>query len=722
MAIQLTQELLQTFLTNAKTKLQQSLAAGKLTPFVFANTALLWLVPSQLNHPLRKVLGLTRPFILISSANHKAQRELNLHKVVNVTSGAFPLASWDPLVLSEPNELHAVAQYEFEWGVQALQPLDRNKARILTAQYAQILPQLTGSLSNLALPMLVFTWEAEHAPAHLPFYLAVSCPSSSARFADVVAVKCALSPSESVSLLGQPMDGTRMQHWAEYELLGSLAQAEHIIVDSDANLEESMHKDNESLKDCLTEARELEDAENIAMDTVENDDSSSIVSGMPTGSLSYAVLHGVWSNDAQKSSCIVDLPPVPSLSAQWMLELLSVPLALEPEANPSLESLRMEIKRLETWCDLWMDGARWEGSQQSTVPLWQAKSNRVENAGNTTTIDSIMAENANSPSQMLPKHREAFGKQIDKLISGENGISVTEQQPEHTQDICALDGFPKREDQDFADRLWNLAHHAWDDEDLSEAIAAVAEGLETRKLQPYIHNSNKSMLAQIIRQALQISQTAVKDAYAENERLAGQMDMWIDELPLDPFVHLGLYKLRADFWFYFVSSHLATPRQLHGFLDMQLEPKQLVGRFWLLLRVLEVWWLLRQSVPGMPSQFTCQIIGVLLDKFAGSLKSVDDGSSAASLYNQWLKVTLFLPVYSSDVQGFVDIIADGFDPARYTVAAIGSDSADTRYSLAMLTKTPLAVDPIFADSSSDPDISMTGNVDEKYVVFNACRY
>ncbi|KAJ2672846.1 hypothetical protein IWW42_002617 [Coemansia sp. RSA 1085] len=700
MAIQLTQELLQTFITNAKAKLQQSLATGKLTPFVFANTALLWLIPSQLNHPLRKVLGLTRPFILISSADSKAERELVVREIVNVTSGALPLASWDPLVSSAPNELHAVAQYEFEWGVQALQPLDRNKARILTAQYAQILPQLTGSLSDLALPMLVFTREVEHAAAHLPFYLAVSCPSNSAMFADVAAVKCALSPSEPVSLLNQCMDGALVQHWAEYDLLGSPAQAEHAIADSNVNLKNPVYTSDEGLKDCLTEASELEDAENIAMDIVENDDASSIASDMPAGSLSYAVLHGVWSSDVQKSSCTVDLPPVPSLSTQWMLELLSVPLTLEPEANPSLESLRMEIKRLETWCEFWMDGSRWDGSQQDTGPLWQTKSKSVD-----------------SKSQALPKHREAFEKRIYVLINENNGSLTMEEQTEYTRNICALDGFPKREDLDFADRLWNLAHHARDDEDLSEAIAAVAEGLETRKLQPYIHNSNKSMLAQIIRQALQVSQTS-KDAEAENERLAGQMDLWIDELPLDPFVHLGLYKLRADFWFYFVSSHLATPRQLHNFLDMGLEPKQLVGRFWLLLRVLEVWWLLRQSVPGMPSQFTCQIIGALLDKFARSLDAGDE-SSADSVYKQWLKVTLFLPVYSSDVQSFVDVIADGFDPARYTVAAVDSGGTEMRYSLAMLTKTPVAVDPIFADSSSDPDISMTGNVDERYVVFHA---
>ncbi|KAJ2773834.1 hypothetical protein GGI18_004660, partial [Coemansia linderi] len=174
---------------------------------------------------------------------------------------------------------------------------------------------------------------------------------------------------------------------------------------------------------------------------------------------------------------------------------------------------------------------------------------------------------------------------------------------------------------DFTERLWNLSHYAYDDSDLSEVIEAIAEGLETRQLQPYIRHSHAdrliSPLAQLIRNSLQMAQQkTLVDEKAERERLAAQLDLWIEEQPLDAFVNIGLHKLRADFWFYFVTGHLATPKQMESYLsDQDMDPSRLIAGFWKLLRVLEAWWLVQQAVPGMPRHFVLQIVGALLSYF-----------------------------------------------------------------------------------------------------------
>ncbi|KAJ2567400.1 hypothetical protein GGH12_000293 [Coemansia sp. RSA 1822] len=681
-------------------KSQQTLANSMLTPFVFANTALLWLIPSNVNHPLRRILGLSTPFILISAAESTPiEYKLRLRRTQTVVSGAEPLAVWEPLVLPDPDNVSRLAHCMFEWGVQRLRPMDRNQARMLTAQYAQILPELKRSEDDVALPMLVFTKEIDEVKEKRPFYLAVFSPSSPLMFANVVGVKARGEPvkqdAETVQLLEQSTGGARVQHWTEYDLLGSPAQAESSTDEFKADAADVSNTEDQSRMDIVTEVtRDTDNAGECA-----DDEADSVLSVNLGSSMSYAVLHGIWTTEVRRGGCAVEIPPEPSPSAQWVLELLSAPLEQEPDASKPLRELHAEIKRLENWCRSWMAGTRWVDTQQTD------------------------------------EHRQTFAKKIDEFIDSSIHAARGSTSLGHVRDSDVLEGFAVREDLDFAERLWTLVRHARDDDDLSESIAAVAEGLETRKLQPYIRQSNDSPLAQVIRQALQMAQAkTLVDAEAEKERLAGQLDTWIDEQPLDPFVQVGLHKLRADFWFYFVSGHLATPRQVEPFLDTEKEPEQLVARFWLLLRVLEVWWLIQQAVPGMPRQFACQTVSALLDHFAAALVWIDrdsdeESDADASMYPQyenWLKTSIFLPVYSTEVQTFVAAIADGFDPARYTAAAIDPDTQDagrSQYSLILLTKTPGLVDRHFSFDDTQLDVladasSDMGDLDD-YTVFEA---
>ncbi|KAJ2058745.1 hypothetical protein GGI17_004852 [Coemansia sp. S146] len=767
MSIQLTKGLLSAFVDSASVKARQTLSADNtLTPLVFANSVLLWLVPSYVNHPLRRVLGLSTSFIIISAlASEKSdQPKLILSPTQNVVCGTDPLATWSSLA-SAADGFRAMSQYSYDWAIQKLEPLDRNQARMLTAQYAQILPELCRDAydqeqdddraSELALPMLVFTREIEQIAAKRPFYLAVFSPGSPSDFANVIAVKHTGSQANTGTLnISERRNTTSystIQHWAEYDLLGSPAQSTETLEDDVRFL-------------AGLPARPEADAEQ--MDMGDSGETESVSSELLSTSTSFVTLHSVWAVEPKDGNCVVDLPPLPSSSAQWMLELVSTPLALEPEANKSLKALYMEIKRLETWCACWMSGTKWantsgkDGGDNGTYSLhpWQALDRH--RSGDADITDSITSDkDARSAGQRLDKHRELFGKRVDEFIDTsiyDTRGSTTLGRLGRAKDIHSLSWFPVREDLDFTERLWNLSHYAYDDSDLSEVIAAIAEGLETRKLQPYIHHSHAgrriSPLAQLIRDLLHMAlQKTLVDEEAERERLAGQLDSWIEEQPLDAFVYIGLHKLRADFWFYFVAGHLATPKQMESYLsDGDMEPGRLIAGFWRLLRVLEVWWLVQQAVPGMPRHFASQIVGALLSYFEtavneptnavnrvgqseGEASGEGNGGngSAAHLYEARLRITMYLPLYSAEVQEFVASIVDGFDPARYVVAAMSEPSSvAAKCRLTQLTRNPAQVDSQFGredeeqtlDHLAIDDDAATGDVnaaEDSYTVFEA---
>ncbi|KAJ2559881.1 hypothetical protein EV175_000115 [Coemansia sp. RSA 1933] len=717
----LTKELLSTFIGDATTKAQQTLASSSsLTPFVFANSALLWLIPATVNHPLRRAVGLSTAFILVTESAKATRKErIELHSMQSIGCGAEPLERWRSLALQTEDNVQW--RYSYDWGSQRLHPLERNKARMLTAQYAQILPQLSRTESTEApLPMLVFTRDVEAVAMPKCFYLAVFSPSSASAFANVVAIRKADASQGAgvVELLEQQGKGERfrMQCWAEYDLLGSPVP-----------LDQPLH--GEDAFNVQTSAMAVPDgADDISMHSA--GDESPVATEEPASisrsRQSYVSLHGVWVSEASGNGCKIELPPIPPPATQWILELvLSTPLAQEPDSSRSLWALHMEIQRLEAWSRSWTNGTKWIQCDEQppfSVHAWQQ--NKLH-----TAEDALQ--------QTLDGHREEYGKRLDEFMDTaiyDTAGSTTLGRLGRTRDIHALAGFPVREDLDFTERLWNLVHYAHDDSDLAETIAAVAEGLETKKLQPYIQPGNTTALGKLIRDALQVAhQKTLVDDEAAKEQLAAQLDLWVDERPLDALVPVGVHKLRADFWFYFVGGHLATPRQLAPFIDAAgMAPTRLVPRFWLLLRTLEVWWLVQQAVPAMPQQFVRQTVAAVLAHFELRLDDID--SKAEEDHHvanvELLKLSLYLPMYSSDVQEFATSIADGFPPTRITAAATaaavdaeinGAVGRAPAHRMLFLTKTPGLFDMQLAGSGEDSTEMMEEDreEDEEYSVFEA---
>ncbi|KAJ1817036.1 hypothetical protein LPJ56_002170 [Coemansia sp. RSA 2599] len=761
MSIQLTKELLHTFVTNAARKTEKTLYATQtISASVFDNAALFYLVPDNVHHPLRRFIGLATPFILVSAFTDPKEADVKVRQTQAITCGAQPLATWRGLAGRKEGEPVSVAQ-PFDWESQRLEPLERNRARMLTAQYAQILPSL-GSEGKQVLPMAVFTGEYGGCVAERPFYLVVFAPETDGGFANVVAVKYRGQRSDAVVVV----DGAdeqmllRQSHWVEYDLLGSPVRAEMGSGGLGAALA-LLQGGGEKHRDAIKQEDEEQGMgcdEPAEIGSISDVDSVVSASDLALTS-SYVVLHGVWETETPDCRVSVGLPLAPPASSQWMLELVSTPLTKDPEAHGQLRKLYMEIKRLETWCGCWMAGTKWVGgerekeetngasAQQGGARFEPHEWQRVEGSavgffvdegsqqeGSTETVEDL------GDAGVLERHRSRLGKLIDRFIdSSIQGLLQETDVAMGPADAVAgagADGrvgadppdmleFPVRRDLDFVEQLWLLAHHGHDDSDLSEMLAAVAEGLETRRLQPLIHSGNQSSLAQVIRDALAMAQqNAPIDETAEKDRLASQLDLWIDEQPLDAFVLAGMQKVKADFWYLFVAQRLATPRQIDAFLGTELEPPCLVARFWCLLRVLEIWWLAKQAVPGLPRMHMSQIVASALEYFAARVAD-DQGAAVESLYSVDVKVAVYLPMYSSEVQDFAASVAEGFDPARYA-AMVGAQGRLARISrMVLLTKTPALVDQHFSTDADEPgnllDTS-SQSADDAYSVFQASLF
>ncbi|KAJ1724109.1 hypothetical protein LPJ53_001571 [Coemansia erecta] len=700
MSIQLTTELLHTFVQNARRRAEQTLSTQQtLAASVFGTTAHFHLVPGQVSHPLRRILGLTTEFILVSAPTPSA--DLHLRRVHSLACGAPPLATWRGLAAGSDEKIADMAvAYAYAWDIQRLAPLERDQARGLAAQYAQILPALEATGGAGVLPMVVFTREygADAAAERPPFYLVVFAPDTSDAFANVVAVRCSdrrHRQDAPVALDAGGEEAGRVAHWAEYDVLGSPVQ-DGAAGEADAAL--------------------LALVKNGDDDDDDDDDSASVLSAALAPSTSYAVLHGVWEAEARSTASAplplpLPLPPRPPASTQWVLELLSTPVARDAEAGASLRRLHLELRRLETWCAAWAAGTEWAGGPVGSHE-WQAGGRGSGQAGgsqgDTETIDEA--------GDALERHRVRLGRRIDDFIDrAAAGCAPPEDDADadagedSSKDDLEEDGggAPGQQQQrqrralDFVEQLWRLAQHAHDSADLCEMLAAVGEALDTRGLQPAVHSDNAAPLAQLLRATL-------ADDPAARRRLDAQLDRWIDgQQPLDAFVHAGAAKLAGDLRRRLVRGHLATPRQVDVFLagwpaaaaaDAPVELPGTVDRLRCLLRVLEAHALAVRAAPGLPRALAAQVAGAVLDHFASRPAHHDD-----------LRVCLWLPVYSLDAQDFAASVVDAFDPARY---AAGAGRA-----LVLLTTAPATVDGRFA--ADDDDADGADGADDVYAVFEA---
>ncbi|KAJ2720246.1 hypothetical protein GGI07_004718 [Coemansia sp. Benny D115] len=608
MSVQLTTDLLSAFIRNASIKNNHTLqTSNELTASVFGDVAQFWLVPSEVNHPLRPALGLSIPFILVTG--NASSKKISLYPTQNVFCGAEPLTTWPALVRNhgDDNSLRRadtkdieagemiLASYEYEWGVQRLEPLERNRARGLAAQYAQILPTLD---QGAVLPMLIFV----RAMDGNLFYLAIAEPQTQGGFAQVLAVRDTGKQSAPISMpLASDCIGGQIQqtHWAEYDLLGSPTQLDASQTETELSAE-------------------------IGDLGLNDKTESSVVPMTESPMSSFAVLRGVWQRDCSDTDeCMVLVPPKPPLSTHWILELASVPLEREPGAERKLRRLLSDIRRLEIWTQaLQQPDSSWHqipdqpnGSTDAEKPIlhiWQGIG--VYSDSGDESDDTEEEHTSSERPQTLAQHRVWFGDRIDGFC-----------RRTQTSDLC--------------DALWDLAGDAQDADDLAECLAATAECVETGKMMVRVRVTNESQIANALRQAAKCQGTSPLDEWMQGTRL------------LEAFVSMGEQKLRADFRRLLADSRGLAPAHQVDLLSATRDGLRL------LLRALEVAELVRLAAPALPLAFTAQAVQAVLE-------------SSVDISQGILRVCICLPAYSREGADFARAAGDSVDgPTRYAVVA-----------------------------------------------------
>ena len=130
-----------------------------------------------------------------------------------------------------------------------------------------------------------------------------------------------------------------------------------------------------------------------------------------------------------------------------------------------------------------------------------------------------------------------------------------------------------RKDLDFTERLWDILKDCGSFNDLVECLRFVLQQLHSGQLQPMVHKSNRSMLAELVRESYYQKMVM--------PNLEGT-------LPVQILAELGLEKLRRDYMDAFLANDLVMVSHLEPFVLVTGEPSERLSRLRQLQHVLSL--------------------------------------------------------------------------------------------------------------------------------------
>lgn len=179
-------------------------------------------------------------------------------------------------------------------------------------------------------------------------------------------------------------------------------------------------------------------------------------------------------------------------------------------------------------------------------------------------MDDMTADDTKSPAEIWPAAtsggREAL--EVDAFLEmmqrdvGKPQVSVKDTKP---------NGICQRNDLDFTDRLWEFCKEANGYLELRNALGLVFRGLQNGSLQPMIHRTNKSMIAEVARRCLPVVGQSGEDA---GPSVREMLQKFADpEKLLSAVVEIGVTKLRRDFVAHFIGEEICSRAQLGPFVE-----------------------------------------------------------------------------------------------------------------------------------------------------------
>ncbi|XP_030828461.1 protein zwilch homolog isoform X1 [Strongylocentrotus purpuratus] len=182
-----------------------------------------------------------------------------------------------------------------------------------------------------------------------------------------------------------------------------------------------------------------------------------------------------------------------------------------------------------------------------------------------------------------------------------------------------------RSDLDFTERLWNiLRNNATCYEDITTAFSMVINELNRGQIQPMVHRSNQTTLAQELRML-----------YEDPAHMFS-----LNHSPMTHLVEIAIDKIQRDYTNFFLAKKLTTLYSLEWFVQSVdlLTPGELVKRLRSLHCILEVSMLASQSL-GLPTNNILTLIRNALDYYRNNSPDVQhtfvlpvEQTSVVSLY------------------------------------------------------------------------------------------
>lgn len=211
-----------------------------------------------------------------------------------------------------------------------------------------------------------------------------------------------------------------------------------------------------------------------------------------------------------------------------------------------------------------------------------------------------------------------------------------------------------RSDLDFTERLWGLCKGAASFDDLRKSLAQVFRALQTGQIQPMVHRSNNSTIANVARQCLlQTSDPAIATQLRESmQRLSDPVAL------VSAVVEIGLTKLRRDYAAYFVGEELSTGQQLEHFLSDSVPLSERVLRLHHLHEVLELVVTVK-AYCDVPHTSIRKLFMNALQQYRKTPPATIDGTDAPTFELQF-------PSFSESASQVKRMCAE-MDPSKWTV-------------------------------------------------------
>ncbi|KAJ3041505.1 hypothetical protein HDV00_009301 [Rhizophlyctis rosea] len=526
-----------------------------LRPIPF-ETSNVWYLPPGINHPLRKVQG-AEPFFLVTAQKgngHDQEVEIQLDTFPRVIAGTT-------MGMKKVNETDKPDTPSLPWESTSLvhpsiwSPVSLEDAKLFLSLYS-----LHHSSSN---PITT--------PSPLPAVF-VFCTSSDESGKTVKAY---------VGSRGlQTADGFICENIV-LDDQGLVAKNSHEEETSCGELPKFENVVEEYLEDCETDEVDGLVCSAIATYDILSDNLFKTTSG-PTSCISMEVS---WRGTQE----ILSSPPQ---SAQITVRIRAVFGGRDPENHIPTSILRAELATLMEWDAIRLGGKEWSDRADTGAGVGTTLSGTVD-----AFLQPPLSEIKEDGAMMDDRQKDATS------AGAPNGNGNTST----SFDFEAASVLPVRSDLDFTEKLWSFLQGAVNQDDITDALTAVVEELETSRLQPVISKTNHTSLATAIRDCFKLARlkTAV-DVDEQRQAIARVFDYWL-ESPLEWVVEIGLGKLRKD------CATILGGERVDFFMDATLPLEQQLRRLRYLFRVVELVTLIRSNVLMMPPDVMRLIVRAAVD-------------------------------------------------------------------------------------------------------------